>query len=148
MNLKKGVVLTILSLVLATANGRAEEELLGLRTVVEPETTTFQLRLPGNVPHTPARIGPQLFVLDMTGITTQSQADSQTMQSPLVSSYRLLNYKGADDKPHVALEISLKENAQQEVVKVANGLEVRISADKSTIDPSLLYEPAAASASN
>jgi len=148
MNIRKGVVLTILSLVLATANGKAQEESLVLRTVVDPETTTFQLRMTENVTHTPAKIGPQLFVLDMTGISTLSQADSQTMQSPLVSSYRLLNYKGADDRPHVALEISLKENAHPEVVRVANGLEVRISADPSEIDPSLMYEPAAAKVSS
>ncbi|MBI4459193.1 MAG: hypothetical protein HY648_03915, partial [Acidobacteria bacterium] len=49
MKFKKAVLLTVWSILgLATA-GRAANELLGVRTVVEPQATTLLLRLPAPV---------------------------------------------------------------------------------------------------
>ncbi|MBI3896058.1 MAG: type IV pilus secretin PilQ [Acidobacteria bacterium] len=135
MNCTKRVLLTLLSILWMATAGRAANELLGLRTTVDPEATTFLLRLPARIPYTPAKIGSGLFVVDLVGISGQSMTDSQPVQSPIVSSYRLLNYEGADNKPHLALEISLQGESQAKVVEVPEGLEVRIEKTGQTEPP-------------
>lgn len=127
MKFKKGVLLTVFSILLVATAGRAANELLGLRATVDPQATTFLLRLPARVPYTPARIGSGLFVVDLAGVSAPRPSDGQPVQSSLVSSYRLLNYQGADNQPHLALEISLKDGeSQAKVREVPEGLEVRI----------------------
>ncbi|MDP2735825.1 MAG: AMIN domain-containing protein, partial [bacterium] len=127
MKFKKGVLLTVFSILLVATTGRAANELLGLRATVDPQATTFLLRLPARVSYTPARIGSGLFVVDLAGVSASRPSDDQPVLSSLVSSYRLLNYQGADNQPHLALEISLKDGESQvKVLEVPEGLEVRI----------------------
>ncbi|MBI4460108.1 MAG: type IV pilus secretin PilQ [Acidobacteria bacterium] len=128
MKFKKAVLLTVWSILgLATA-GRAANELLGVRTVVEPQATTLLLRLPAPVPYTPAKVGSDLFVVDLANVSTERSSDSQPVQSPLISSYRFLSYQGADNRPHLALEITLQDaDAQAAIREVPEGLEIRIA---------------------
>ncbi|MBI4442945.1 MAG: type IV pilus secretin PilQ [Acidobacteria bacterium] len=131
MCLRGRVLLFVAGLLLTGPTGmeaRASGKLLGLRTVVEPDATSVQLQVPTPVQFFTSRIGTNLFLVDMTGVSTERSADSQPVQSPLVSSYRLLNYEGADNVPHLALEITLKEPAEIETVQSAEGLLVKVLA--------------------
>jgi type IV pilus assembly protein PilQ len=67
-----------------------------------------------------------LFVIDMTGVSGTPSPGSQVVESPLVDSYRLLSYRGADDQPHLALELTLKEEGQIQIEELGEGLEVRV----------------------
>ena len=144
MKCKKGVLLTVLSILLVATAARAANELLGLRATVDPQATTFLLRLPARVPYTPAKIGTGLFVVDLAGVSAPRPSDSQPVQSSLVSSYRLLNYQGADNQPHLALEISLQDGeSQANVREVPEGLEVRIGkSEKVSETPKMAKAPA------
>ncbi|MBI4465060.1 MAG: type IV pilus secretin PilQ [Acidobacteria bacterium] len=101
-------------------------ELLGLRTVVEPEGTRFLLEVPTPVQYFTSRIGTNLFLVDLAGISTERSAETQPVQSPLVSGYRLLNYEGADGIPHLALEITLKESSDVQAEQTSQGLQVKV----------------------
>ena len=52
------LVLSILSVVWAGSLAQAAVELLGVRTTVERQATTFLLRLPARVEYSPTRIAP------------------------------------------------------------------------------------------
>ncbi len=119
--------LSFLSLLAAGSIAQASSvELLGIRTQVDRQGTTFTLQLPARVAYAPSQIGPRLFVLDMADVSTDRPSDSQPVTSPLVRSYRLLQYQGADNKPHLALEITLKEEAKVRPIEVPEGLQVRV----------------------
>ncbi|OFW19177.1 MAG: hypothetical protein A3H27_15485 [Acidobacteria bacterium RIFCSPLOWO2_02_FULL_59_13] len=131
MSLRGRVLLFVVGLLLTGPAGmeaRASGKLLGLRTVVEPDATSIQLQVPTPAQFFTSRVGTNLFLVDLTGVSTERSADSQPVQSPLVSSYRLLNYEGADNVPHLALEITLKEPAEIEAVPSAEGLVVKVLA--------------------
>ena len=135
MSSRGRLLLSVLSLLLAGSGAQAAVELSGIRTMVERQSTTFLLRLPAPVDYSPTRIGPRLFVVDMTGVSTTRSAESQPVQSPLVRSYRLLSYRGADNQPHLALEITLKEEAKINLVQAPEGLQVLVQSDAGTAAP-------------
>ncbi len=118
--------LSVLLLAWAGTMAQAATELLGVRTTVDRQATTFLLRLPAQVEYSPTRIAPRLFVVDMTGVSGEPSAQSQVVESPLVDSYRLLAYRGADDQPHLALELTLKQEGQINIEERSEGLEVRV----------------------
>ena len=118
--------LSVLILAWAASLAQAATELLGVRTTVDRQATTFLLRLPAQVEYSPTRIAPRLFVIDMTGVSGAPSPGSQIVESPLVDSYRLLSYRGADDQPHLALELTLKEEGQIHIEELGEGLEVRV----------------------
>lgn len=118
--------LSVLILAWAASFAQAATELLGVRTTVDRQATTFLLRLPAQVEYSPTRIAPRLFVIDMTGVSGAPSPESQVVESPLVDSYRLLSYRGADDQPHLALELTLKEEGQINIAELGEGLEVRV----------------------
>ena len=118
--------LSVLILAWAGSLAQAATELLGVRTTVDRQATTFLLRLPAQVEYSPTRIAPRLFVIDMTGVSGTPSPESQIVESPLVDSYRLLSYRGADDQPHLALELTLKEDGQINIEELGEGLEVRV----------------------
>ena len=118
--------LSVLILAGAASMAQAATELLGVRTSVDRQATTFLLRLPAQVEYSPTRIAPRLFVIDMTGVSGTPSPESQVVESPLVDSYRLLSYRGADDQPHLALELTLKEEGQINIEEISEGLEVRV----------------------
>jgi len=118
--------LSVLILAWAASLAQAATELLGVRTTVDRQATTFLLRLPAQVEYSPTRIAPRLFVIDMTGVSGAPSPGSQVVESPLVDSYRLLSYRGADDQPHLALELTLKEDGQIHIEERGEGLEVRV----------------------
>src|SRR3990167_6521399 len=122
-------VLVIMSLVWAGSLAQAAVELLGVRTTVDRQATTVLLRLPARVEYSPTRIASRLFVVDLTGISGSHSPESQPVESPLVRSYRLLTYRGADNQPHLALELTLKEEAQVNVTELPEGLQVRVLND-------------------
>ena len=116
-------------LLTATLALAATTELLGLRTTVDRQGTTFLLQLPPSAEYTPSRIGSHLFVLDLAGVFTDRPSESQLMRSPLVSSYRLLNYEAADGKSHLRMEILLKQESEIRYDEVPGGLEIRFQED-------------------
>ena len=116
-------------LLTATLALAATTELLGLRTTVDRQGTTFLLQLPPSAEYTPSRIGSHLFVMDLAGVSTDRSSESQLMRSPLVSSYRLLNYEAADGKSHLRMEVLLKREAEIRYVEVPGGLEIRFQED-------------------
>lgn len=127
--------LSFLSLLAAGSMAQASSVgLLGLRTQVDRQGTTLTLQLPTRVAYAPSQIGPRLFVLDMVGVSTDRPSESQPVDSPLVRSYRLLQYQGADNKPHLALEITLKAEANIRPTEVPEGLQVRVA---STAQPAV-----------
>ena len=134
----------------ALAAGQAVEKLTGLKTTVEAQTTTITLRLPSAVTYTPSKVGPKLYLLDLTGVSTELSADSQPVASPLVKSYRVLSYQGADSKPHVGVELSLKEEAEIQQRTVPGGLQLLIrkpGAEPVAAAMTPVAEPAAKAAS-
>ena len=118
--------LSVLILAWAGSMAHAATELLGIRTTVDRQATTFLLRLPTQVEYSPTRITPRLFVVDMTGVSGEPSPQSQLVESTLVDSYRLLAYRGADDQPHLALELTLKEEGQINIDEIEEGLEIRV----------------------
>jgi len=127
------LVLSILSVVWAGSLAQAAVELLGVRTTVDRQATTFLLRLPAQVEYSPTRIAPRLFVVDMTGVLSGSSAETQLVNSPLVDSYRLLPYRGADEQPHLALELTLKAEGQVHITAMADGLQVRVQSNSKSV---------------
>jgi type IV pilus assembly protein PilQ len=93
---------------------------------VDRQATTFLLRLPSRVEYSPTRIGPRLFVVDMAGVQSGSAAESKAVDSPVVDSYRLLPYRGADEQPHLALELTLKADGQVNIKETPDGLQVDV----------------------
>ncbi|MGH9786425.1 MAG: hypothetical protein ACRD88_19830, partial [Terriglobia bacterium] len=139
-------VLSILSVVCTGSLAQAAVELLGVRTTVDRQATTFVLRLPGRVEYSPTRIGPRLFVVDMTGVQSGSTAESQPLDSPLVDSYRLLPYRGADDQPHLALELTLKADGQVNINETPDGLQVQVLRSSGAVSASVSAARAALAA--
>ncbi len=110
----------------AFAAGSASGKLLGLKTAVDAQATTITLQLPSSVSFTPSQVSPKLYLLDLSGVSTDLSADSQRVQSPLVNSYRVFSYQGADSMPHVGVELTLKEEAEITPRKIAGGVQVRV----------------------
>ena len=129
MSVHGRIVLLVLSLAWAGSLAQAAVELLGVRTTVDRQATTVLLRLPARVEYSPTRIASRLFVVDLTGISGTHSPESQPVESPLVRSYRLLTYRGADNQPHLALELTLKEEAQVNIAELPEGLQVRVQKD-------------------
>src|SRR4051812_18910124 len=87
-------------------------QLLGLRTAVEPTATTLYLRFGETVEYTPDWINSRTFAIDVTGASTTLPAKAKAVRSPLVDSYKVSNYLGADNLPHLHLEVALKAEAK------------------------------------
>jgi len=126
MKLRSGFILLIGGLLLAGSAAAAAGKLLGLKTSVDPQGTTILLRMPAPVEFTPSQVGPRLYLVDVAGVLSDQTADTQPIQSPLVSSYRVFSYHGADDRPHVGVELTLKEAAEVRSTAVAEGLQIRV----------------------
>lgn len=126
MRYRGGFFLLLVSLLAASTAVQAAEKLLGLKTAVDSQATTFTLQVPAPVEFTPSQVGPKLYLLDMAGVSTELSSDSQQVESPLVDSYRVFSYQGADSKPHVGLEISLKEKAEVRPRQVPGGLQIQV----------------------
>jgi type IV pilus assembly protein PilQ len=126
MKLRGGFLLFLLSMIFTGMAFGASGKLLGLKTTVDPQGTTFLLRLPTPVTYSPSQAGPKLYLVDLKGVSTDQTTDSQAVESPLVGSYRLFSYQGADEQPHVGLEITLKEEASVRPSEVPEGLQIRI----------------------
>ena len=126
MKLRGGLILFLGSLLLAGPAAAATGKLLGLKTSVDPQGTTILLRLPAPVEFTPSQVGPRLYLVDVAGVSSDQSADNQPMQSPLVSSYRIFSYHGADDRPHLGVELTLKEEAEIRPMAVPDGLQIRV----------------------
>jgi type IV pilus assembly protein PilQ len=137
MKLRGGLFLFLVSLVAAGSAAAASGKLLGVKTSVDAQGTTFLLRLMSPVEFTPSQVGPRLYLVDVAGVTSDQPTSSQSLQSPLVSSYRVFSYQGADDRPHMGLELTLKEEAEVRPSKVSDGLQIRIerAADQRSAAP-------------
>jgi type IV pilus assembly protein PilQ len=114
------------SLLLAVSAAAASGELLGLKTSVDPRGTTILLQLAPPVEFTPSRVGPRLYLVDVVGVSSRQPADNQPVDSPLVSGYRVFSYQGADDRPHLGVELTLKEEAEIRAQEVSAGLQIRV----------------------
>ena len=125
MKLSRAVLLLSVGWFLAGAVVGESAELLDVRTAVDPKITTFFLQIPGPVTYTPAWIGSRTYAIDLTGVTTGRSSNDQTLSSPLVSSYRVLNYQGAGGAPHVRLEVTLKQEAQVDAKQHQDGIEIQ-----------------------
>ncbi len=126
MKYQGGFFLLLISLLATGPVAEASEKLLGLRTAVDLQGTTFTLRVPTPVKYTPSQVGPDLFVVDLVGVSSEMTSDSQPVKSPLVNSYRVFSYQGADNLPHTGMEISLKEMARVLPVETSEGLLIRV----------------------
>ncbi|MBI2819689.1 MAG: type IV pilus secretin PilQ [Acidobacteria bacterium] len=126
MKLRGGLILFLGSLLLAGTAAGATGKLLGLKTSVDPQGTTILLQLPAPVEFTPSQVGPRLYLVDVAGISSDRPADNQPVASPLVSSYRIFSYQGADERPHMGVELTLKEEAMVQSMAVADGLQIRV----------------------
>src|SRR3972149_6860162 len=126
MKLRGGLILFLGSLPRAGPAAAATGKLLGLKTSVDPQGTTILLRLPAPVEFTPSQVGPRLYLVDVAGGSSGQSGDTQPMQSPLVSSYRIFSYHGADDRPHLGVELTLKEEAEIRPMAVPDGLQIRV----------------------
>ncbi|MBI4480401.1 MAG: type IV pilus secretin PilQ [Acidobacteria bacterium] len=147
MKLRGGLILFLGSLLLAGPAAAATGKLLGLKTSVDPQGTTILLRLPAPVEFTPSQVGPRLYLVDVAGVSSDRSADNQPMQSPLVSSYRIFSYHGADDRPHLGVELTLKDEAEIRAMAVADGLQIRVqkvAANRAPVPASPAPQPLAA----
>jgi type IV pilus assembly protein PilQ len=126
MKLRGGLFQLLLSLPLLTGVAAASGTLQGIKTSVDAQGTTFLLQMPTPVQYTPSQVGPKVYLLDITGVSGDGNADSQPVQSPLVSGYRVFSYHGADSQPHLSLEITLREEADIRPTAVPDGLQIRV----------------------
>ena len=126
MKLRGGLILSLGSMLLAISAAGATGELLGLKTSVDPRGTTILLKLTPPVEFTPSRVGPRLYLVDVAGVSSQQAADNHTVDSPLVSGYRVFSYQGADDRPHLGVELTLKQDAEIQAQAVSDGLQIRV----------------------
>jgi type IV pilus assembly protein PilQ len=129
MRNRGGFFLLLASIFVASITAPAAEQkdkLTGLKTSVDAQSTTITLRLPSTVDYTPSKVGPKLYLLDLAGVATELSADTQPLSSSLVKSYRVFSYQGVDDKPHVGVELSLKEEVDIQQRRVTDGLQVQI----------------------
>ncbi|HEY7678942.1 MAG TPA: type IV pilus secretin PilQ [Terriglobia bacterium] len=126
MKSRGGFLLFLLSTLFVGAAAGASGKLLELKTTVDPQGTTLLLRLPTPVVYSPTQVSPKVYLVDLKGVSTDRNTDSQAVESPLVSSYRLFSYQGADAQPHVGLELTLKEEASVRPTEVPDGLQIRV----------------------
>ena len=139
MKSSRAVLVLSVGWFLAGAVAGESAELLNLRTAVDQKTTTLFLQISAPVDFTPAWVGSRMYAIDLTGVTTGRSSNSQPLLSPLVSSYRVLNYQGAGGAPHVRLEVTLKQEAQVEAKQSQEGIEIQFrgaSAQTSVTDSS------------
>ena len=129
------ISIVIAGWLMAGAAAGVSSELLGVRTSVDQRGTTLFLRIPTPVHYMPAWVGPRTFALDIAGVSSSRSSESQPLQSPLVSNYRLLNYQGAGGKPHLRLELALKEEAKVDAQQTRGGVEITIQRETAEAIP-------------
>ena len=124
MKVRSGLFLFLASLLAAGSAAAATGKLMGVKTSVDGQGTTILLQLPAPVEFTPSQVGPRLYLVDVAGVTSDQPTTAQPVQSPLVSSYRVFSYHGADNRPHMGVELTLKAEADVRPTKVADGLQI------------------------
>src|SRR5690349_20969601 len=100
MRLRGGLYLLLVSLLLAGSAAAAPGKLLGVKSSADPQGATFLLRLPAPAEFTPSQVGPRLYLVDLAGVSSDQPPDTQPVSLPLVNSYRIFSYQGADGNPH------------------------------------------------
>jgi type IV pilus secretin PilQ/predicted competence protein len=88
----------------------------------------------GPFEYTTSRPNRSLFVLDLTGVSAPVPTVARTVDSSLVSGYRVLSYGGA--KPIVRVEVRMSANAEPKVERVGTSELTLIVAGSSTRGPS------------
>lgn len=107
------------------------------------QSVQLVLEISGDYQFHPLNSGSRLLLVDLPGVTTREASVSHLMDSPLVSSYRIVGYL-RESQPSARLEVLLKLPASVEYLKTARGLEVRLSAIPATPAQPAASAPAAA----
>ncbi len=127
--------------------------LTGLRASVggSSRTVTLTLDVSGEFSYVPSNSGQRFLAMDLPGITTAEPSVTHKLESPLVSSYRVVDYP-KDGKPSLRLEVLLKSPAAADYRRTAHGMEVvltpasSVSASTMAASPRLVPASAAAKA--
>jgi len=90
------------------------------------QSVQLALEITGDYQFHPLSSGSRLLLVDMPGVSTREASVSHLLDSPLVSSYRVVGYL-RESQPSARLEVLLKLPAEVEYLKTAKGLEVRLS---------------------
>lgn len=91
------------------------------------QSVQLALEISGDYQFHPLSSGSRLLLVDLPGVSTREASVSHLMDSPLVSSYRVVGYL-RESQPSARLEVLLKLPASVEYLKTARGLEVRLAA--------------------
>ncbi len=91
------------------------------------QSVQLALEITGDYQFHPLSSGSRLLLVDLPGVTTREASVSHLLDSPLVSSYRVVGYL-RESQPSSRLEVLLKLPAAVEYLKTARGLEVRLAA--------------------
>ncbi len=94
-----------------------------VQAVVEAGTVRFEAQGSGPFEYTTYRPTERLFVVDLTGVAPGTSGGARVLDSELVSSYRVLQYRSGD-RAIVRLEILLRSAAEPKVERVGNSLQV------------------------
>ena len=97
---------------MADTAGAAARRLPGVRTSVTGGSTTFYLNLGPRARYTPSWVDARTYALDITGASSLLRPENRMVRSPLVSAYRVFGYDGGDGRPHIRVELSLKNEAK------------------------------------
>ena len=105
-------VFLVAGLILANATLRAESRpLVRLNSEVKDGVVRLVAQANGPFEYTTSRPNRSLFVLDLKGVTAPQATAARTLESPLVSGYRVLAYANGP-KPVVRIEMRLSPEAE------------------------------------
>jgi type IV pilus assembly protein PilQ len=97
-----------------------------VQAVVEAGTVRFEASGSGPFEYTTYRPTERLFVVDVTGVAPGTSSGARVLDSELVSSYRVLQYRSGE-RAIVRLEILLRAAAEPKVERAGNILQVTFS---------------------
>ncbi len=99
---------------------------LKVNAVVDAHGVRLEAHAADAFDYTTYRPSENLFIVDLTGVTLERSENAKVLDSALVSSYRLLQYR-AGDRPIVRLEILLRVATEPQMVRTGtNDLTITI----------------------
>ncbi len=112
----------------------AEARLRAVRAAVEPQSFLLDLEISGEFSYSASPSGERLLLVDLPGVRSEEPSLSRLVDSPLVSSYRVVSYL-RQGEPSVRLEVLLKSPTVAECRREPGKLLVVLSSKTSSRAP-------------
>lgn len=143
VKLHAGIISLVLLLVAAVgvaAENPAPVSLANVRMQADGAATVLVLEATGPVVYTSYRPSETVLVVDLPGVVSAQASTAQTVDSPLVASYRLLPFRSVSGRKVLRLEVNLRNSAVASIYHrpdnvVTVRLEPRGQAKSAQIEP-------------